>query len=97
LTDVSCPSYFLLTAGAYTFLANFLEAALDKETLAELHALKQAGERTPGLHADVQQMRDLFYSWSWKESSAASSIIGQRRPSNCTSFRMGLLREAHRV
>ena len=56
-----CPSYFLRTARAYTFLANFLEAVLDKETLAELHGLKQGGERTPGLHAELQQMRDLFY------------------------------------
>ena len=56
-----CPSYFLRTARAYTFVANFLEAVLDKETLAELHGLKQGGERTPGLHAELQQMRDLFY------------------------------------
>jgi hypothetical protein len=56
-----CPSYFLRTARAYAFLANFLEAALGKEILASLHGLKLHGERTPDLFAELQQMRDLFY------------------------------------
>jgi hypothetical protein len=56
-----CPSYFLRTARAYAFLANFLEAALGAETLASLHGLKQGGERSADLHAELQQMRDLFY------------------------------------
>jgi hypothetical protein len=56
-----CPSYFLRTARAYAFLANFLEAMLGPETLASLHGLKQGGERSLDLHAESQQMRDLFY------------------------------------
>jgi hypothetical protein len=56
-----CPSYFLRTARAYAFLANFLEAALGKETLQSLHGLKQGGERGPDLHGELLQMRDLFY------------------------------------
>jgi hypothetical protein len=56
-----CPSYFLRTARAYAFLANFLEATLEPQTLASLHGLKQGGERPLALHAELQQMRDLFY------------------------------------
>jgi hypothetical protein len=56
-----CPSYFLRTARAYAFLANFLEAALGQETLQSLHGLKQDGERGPDLHAELLTMRDLFY------------------------------------
>jgi hypothetical protein len=56
-----CPSYFLRTARAYAFLANFLEATLGPKTLASLHGLKQGGERSLDLHAELQQMRDLFY------------------------------------
>jgi hypothetical protein len=56
-----CPSYFLRTARAYAFLANFLETAIGKEALQRLHGLKQDGERKPNLHAELADMRDLFY------------------------------------
>jgi hypothetical protein len=56
-----CPSYFLRTARAYAFLANFLEAALGKEILIGLHGLKHYGERPADLFAELRQMRDLFY------------------------------------
>jgi hypothetical protein len=56
-----CPSYYLRTARAYAFLADFLEAALGKETLQTLHGLKQGGERRPDLLSELHATRDLFY------------------------------------
>src|SRR5262249_46454239 len=56
-----CPSYFLRTARAYSFLANFLESTLGQQTLQQLPRLKKGGERSPSLHAELQQTRDLFY------------------------------------
>jgi hypothetical protein len=56
-----CPSYYLRTARAYAFLANFLEAALGPEALQRLHGLKKEGQRKQPLHAELRGMRDLFY------------------------------------
>jgi hypothetical protein len=56
-----CPSYFLRTARAYNFLANFLEASVGDEGLRSLHGLLQGGEREPNLHGELHFMRDLFY------------------------------------
>jgi hypothetical protein len=56
-----CPSYYLRTARAYAFLANFLEAAVGKEALQKLHGLKQQGDRGKDLFAELHDMRDLFY------------------------------------
>jgi hypothetical protein len=56
-----CPSYYLRTARAYAFLADFLEAAVGQETLRALHGLKQGGERRPDLLGELHDMRDLFY------------------------------------
>ncbi len=56
-----CPSYYLRTARAYSFLADFLEAALGRESLRKLHGLKERGRRERNLHAELQFMRDLFY------------------------------------
>jgi hypothetical protein len=56
-----CPSYYLRTARAYAFLANFLEASVGKEALQELHGLKKEGPRTPDLYTELRQMRELFY------------------------------------
>jgi hypothetical protein len=56
-----CPSYFLRTARAYSFLANFLEVAIGKETLEKLHGLKQDGERRETLYAELHAMHDLYY------------------------------------
>ncbi len=56
-----CPSYYLRTARAYAFLANFLEAALGQAALQQLHGLKQDGLRSQNLHTELHGMRDLFY------------------------------------
>ena len=55
------PTYYLRTARAYAFLANFLEASAGKEALQGLHGLKQGGERSQDLHAELLWMRGLFY------------------------------------
>ena len=55
------PTYYLRTARAYAFLANFLEAAAGKEALKSLRGLKQGGERAVDLHAELLWMRDAFY------------------------------------
>jgi hypothetical protein len=56
-----CPTYYLRTARAYSFLANFLDAALGKDALHKLHGLKEGGERPRDLHAELAWTRDLFY------------------------------------
>jgi hypothetical protein len=56
-----CPSYFLRTARAYAFLANFLESVVGRETLVSLHGLKNEGPRKQNLDAELAWMRDLFY------------------------------------
>jgi hypothetical protein len=57
------PSYYLRTARAYAFLANFLEATAGKELLQSLHGLKKDGERSPTLLAELHDMRDRFYGF----------------------------------
>jgi hypothetical protein len=56
-----CPTYYLRTARAYSFLTNFLEASVGKDKLAELHGLKKDGQRTPDLYKELEDIRDLFY------------------------------------
>jgi hypothetical protein len=56
-----CPSYYLRTARAYAFLANFLEAAVGKTALQELHGLKEGGSRPADLYTELRDMRELFY------------------------------------
>ena len=56
-----CPSYYLRTARAYAFLANFLESSVGKEGLQALRGLKQGGEREQNLYDELHFMRDLFY------------------------------------
>src|SRR5262249_20741490 len=56
-----CPSYYLRTARAYAFLANFLEAAVGKEGLQSLRGLCKDGERGQDLYAELHFLRDLFY------------------------------------
>ncbi len=58
-----CPSYYLRTARAYAFLANFLEVAIGKEALASLHGLRPDGERDQDLSQELAWMRDLFYGF----------------------------------
>src|SRR5207253_10768142 len=54
-----CPSYFLRTARAYAFLANFLESSLGKEALQSLHGLTKEGVRKQKLYEELQQSADL--------------------------------------
>jgi hypothetical protein len=56
-----CPSYYVRTARAYAFLANFLEASVGPEALQSLHGLRQGGTRQPDLHSELLGQRDLFY------------------------------------
>ena len=56
-----CPSYYLRTARAYAFLANFLEAALGKDGAAGAARLKQGGQRDAGPARRAAVQRDLFY------------------------------------
>ncbi len=55
------PTYYLRTARAYAFLANFLEAAAGKEALKSLRGLRQGGERSLDLHGELQWIREFFY------------------------------------
>jgi hypothetical protein len=55
------PTYYLRTARAYSFLANFLEATVGADSLRTLHGLRQNGEREPDLESELRQMRELFY------------------------------------
>jgi hypothetical protein len=54
-----CPSYFLRTARAYAFLANFLESSLGKEGLQGLHGLKKDGVRKQNLYEELHKLADL--------------------------------------
>jgi hypothetical protein len=56
-----CPTYYLRTARAYAFLANFLEASVGEGVLKQLHGLKKGGERAQDLYDELHGMRDLFY------------------------------------
>jgi hypothetical protein len=56
-----CPTFYLRTARAYVFLANFLEASLGAETLRQLRGLTKDGERKANLFDELHDMRDLFY------------------------------------
>jgi hypothetical protein len=56
-----CPSFYLRTARAYSFLAAFLESALGDELLGSLHGLREHGERPQNLRDELASMRDLFY------------------------------------
>jgi hypothetical protein len=82
-----CPSYFLRTARAYAFLANFLEAAVGKEGLQTLHGLRQDGPREAVLYTELHNQRDLFYGLylicaediGLKPSFAAGEPVDQER------------------
>jgi hypothetical protein len=56
-----CPTYYLRTARAYAFLANFLEASVGEGVLKQLHGLKKGGQRAQDLYGELHGMRDLFY------------------------------------
>ena len=54
------PTFYLRTARSYSFLANFLDAAVGAD-LKSLKGLREGGERTLDLAAELQQVRRLFY------------------------------------
>jgi hypothetical protein len=54
-----CPSYFLRTARAYAFLANFLESALGKDALQNLRGLRKDGGRSHALYQELLKLTDL--------------------------------------
>jgi hypothetical protein len=56
-----CPTFYLRTARAYSFLQNFLHATIDKAQLAKLHGLKQDGLRPLPLDAELEAIRQRFY------------------------------------
>src|SRR5262245_3323939 len=56
-----CPTFYLRTARAYAFLANFLEASLGADTLRQIHGLTKDGERKANLFDELHEMRNLFY------------------------------------
>jgi hypothetical protein len=58
-----CPTYYLRTARAYSFLASFLESSVGVPALKRLHGLKQDGERSQDLYDELGSMRDLFYGF----------------------------------
>lgn len=56
-------TYYLRTARAYSFLANFLESALGPDGLKALHGLTKEGPREPDLGTELATMRDRFYGF----------------------------------
>ena len=56
-----CMTYYLRTARAYGFLADFLESAVGADGLRALHGLRESGERPLDLASELQSMRELFY------------------------------------
>jgi hypothetical protein len=55
------PTFYLRTARAYGFLANFLDSAVGAAELKKLKGLRQGGERSLDLWTELQFMRRLFY------------------------------------
>jgi hypothetical protein len=55
------PTFYLRTARAYSFLANFLDSAVGEAELKLLKGLRQGGERSMDLYSELQFMRRLFY------------------------------------
>ena len=58
-----CATFYLRTARAYAFLANFLAAAVDPERLASLHGLRKDGERPLALGEELRQLKQRFYGF----------------------------------
>lgn len=56
-----CLTYYLRTARAYSFLADFLESAVGTDALHALHGLREGGERPLDLATELRSIRDLFY------------------------------------
>jgi hypothetical protein len=58
-----CPTYYLRTARAYAFLADFLQTAVGPEALAGLRGLRQGGDRGRPLGEELLEQRDRFYGF----------------------------------
>jgi hypothetical protein len=56
-----CPGYYLRSARAYNFLADYLDAVIGEPGLRSLHGLTEAGPRPLDLYTELHFMRDLFY------------------------------------
>lgn len=56
-----CPSYYLRTARAYAFLADFLDSTVGEDTMKRLHGLRDDKEQTSSLHDELASQRALFY------------------------------------
>jgi hypothetical protein len=56
------PTYYLRTARAYAFLADFLESRIGAEGLSSLHGLRDGGLPVgPDLGSELRAIRDRFY------------------------------------
>jgi hypothetical protein len=58
-----CASFYLRTARAYAFLADFLRATAGRERLGRLHGLKEGGRREPPLDAELDAVCRRFYGF----------------------------------
>jgi hypothetical protein len=56
-------TYYLRTARAYAFLEGFLHEAMGQEALAQLHGLRETGERELNLAEELAAQRNLFYGF----------------------------------
>lgn len=56
-----CPSYYLRTARAYAFLADFLESTVGEKVMKELHGLRDGTEQSSSLHDELASQLALFY------------------------------------
>jgi len=56
-----CPTFYLRTARAYSFLGNLLQASIGEAGLRSLHGMRKEGERELDLATELHWMKDLFY------------------------------------
>jgi hypothetical protein len=56
-------TYYLRTARAYAFLEGFLIEAMGQEALAQLHGLRETGQRELNLAEELAAQRNLFYGF----------------------------------
>jgi hypothetical protein len=56
-------TFYLRTARAYAFLADFLHGAVGESALKTLHGLRASGPREADLDTELRDMRDRFYGF----------------------------------
>jgi hypothetical protein len=96
-----CPTYYVRTARAYAFLANFLEAAVGKEALQSLYGLRKEGKREMDLFHELQFMKDLFYGLYFlsledlgaKPDLAAEEVVDRNKTALVAENWLSYLRE----